>query len=150
MRFACLLAAAALIAGCGGASQTASSTARTASTAPAKTPRARTTTRAKKRASRPARFPASLERSFRRTCEANFRGALARTPAQYHAAASFELAQYCTCALRRVEGSVATKQFTHDITAFVSGQAKLPAYMFSAQRVCGAQLQLTLAELTAG
>jgi hypothetical protein len=57
---------------------------------------------------------------------------------------------YCTCALHRVEGSVATARFKHDIVGFLSGQARLPTYMLSAERVCGAQLQRTLAVLAAG
>jgi hypothetical protein len=159
LRLACLLTTAALIAGCGGASQTASSTARTAPSGPAKTARTKTTGRTRKTArptrprtgaSRSSRFPAPIESSFRHICKENFRGALARAPAQYRGVISSELDGYCTCALHSVEGSVATERFKHDIAAFVSGQATLPAYMLSAERVCGAQLQQTLAVLNAG
>jgi hypothetical protein len=150
LRVACIVTAAVLIAGCGGASQVASSTPRTVTTGPPKPAQARTTARTTRARPSASRFPPSIESSFRRICKQNFRRALARAPVQDRAAISGVLAGYCTCALRRVEGSVATQRFKHDIAAFVSGQARLPAYMFSAQRVCGAQLQLTLAVLAQG
>jgi hypothetical protein len=151
LRLACLLIAAALIAGCGGASVTTSSTARTASSARAKkahTHRKRHRTRARRRASRPKRFPASVESAFRRTCAAGTRKSLTHAPVQYRAAISAEVGGYCTCALQKVEASVATKQFENDMVNIVFHQAAQPAYMLSAEKTCGAQLQQTLVELS--
>jgi hypothetical protein len=151
LRLACLLTAAALIAGCGsGASVTTSSTARTASSAPAKKARSRPKarrTRARKRASKPSRFPASVESSFRRTCTKYVDGLPTQAPAQDHAVVASEIAQYCTCALHRVEASVATKQFEHDLVAVVYGQSAQPRYLVSAEQTCGVQFQQALIEL---
>ena len=146
LRLACLLTAAALIAGCGGASQSASSTAPTASHAPAKKPRRSTTShgsRSKSHSSGSSRFSASTEAAFQRTCSAFVRQKATHVPVQYRALIPFAISQYCTCSLGLVEASVSEKRFRHDVLAIVYGRAA-PGYLLSAERSCSGQLQATL------
>ena len=147
LRIACLLAAAALIAGCGGASQSASSSPAAASSAPAKHARSHKA-RTQQGKSRSSRFPAKTEAAFRQSCATYERHAIKNVPLQYHAMVPLAITEFCTCALGKVEAAVSLQRFKHDLLAAVYGQG-LPRYVAVAEQACSGQLQGLLALIPA-
>ena len=146
LRLACLLSAAVLIAGCGGASQSASSSATTASHVAAKKPRRSKTahgSRTRSHASGSSRFPAATEAAFRRTCANYVRQRAVHVPLQFQATIPLAISTYCTCTLDKVEASVSVQRFKHDLLAIVYGQGT-PGYVSSAERACSGELQAEL------
>jgi hypothetical protein len=149
LRLACLLTAAALIAGCGSSSQSTSSTGSAALHRLHKKGH-----KGKKghrqRAARPAaRFPPSMESAFRQNCAESVRNAHTKVPVQYRSFISIGISEYCTCSLDKLEASVSTAQFKHDLTAMVYGRPA-PRYIFAAEQTCRTQLQGMLGELPVG
>ena len=149
LRLACLLTAAALIAGCGGASQTTSSAPAAAQHATKKRAhrhRKAHTTRANRGSSTPRAYSASLQRSFTQVCAQSVRHEAAHIAQQYQPLVATGVDEYCSCALARLEGTVGEHQFKHDMLAVVYGR-RVPSYMLVAEQACSAQLQATLSSL---
>ena len=147
LRLACLLAAAALIAGCG--SSSSSSTA--ASRAPIKTTRPIAGPHhAKARAARSSGYPASVVTAFNRNCAQFVRRQARHYGPEYQGLLPTAINVYCSCALSDIEASVGVNQFKRDVISVVFKHTRPPAYVAQAEQSCSATLQQTLSQVTAG
>jgi hypothetical protein len=152
LRLACLLAAAAMIGGCG-----SSSTSSTTAGAPIKTthPPARAQAhaparrhRARAHTPKPPGYPASVVSAFNRNCAQFVRNHTTHVPAQYRGLIPTAIGVYCSCALQDVESSVGVNRFKHDVVSIVFTHTRIPSYMVRAEQDCAGRLQETLQQAT--